>query len=100
MELVLRDLTQLRQRRIVMGFDEGRYLFALFLIELRRLTARVWEGLGGASLVLTAQEVPNRGGTDAKQFGHFALRVLPTFIGFYDSVAEIVRVGSHSYKSP
>jgi hypothetical protein len=55
----------------------------------------VRESVWGAGVALTAQEVPNRGGTDATQFSHFLLGVLATFIDFYDSATEIIGVGFH-----
>ena len=71
-----------------MLFDQRGHLPPLLLLEPRSPATSVREGIGGAGLTLTAQEVTNRGGADAKQFGHFILGVLATFIGFYDSVAK------------
>jgi hypothetical protein len=79
-----------------MVLDQCGHPLPLILIEPRTSATSVREGIWRAGLALTAQEITNRGGTDAKQFGHFVLSVIATFIGFYDSVAEIIRVGFHS----
>jgi len=78
-----------------MVFDQRGHLLTLLLSERRSPAASVRESLCGAGLALTAQEVPNRGGTDAKQFAHFILGVLATLIDFYNSATEIIGVGFH-----
>jgi hypothetical protein len=79
-----------------MGFEQRGHLLTFLLREPRCPAASVRERIGGAGRALTAQEVANRGGTDAKQVGYFVLGVLATFIGRYDSMAEVVRVWSHN----
>jgi hypothetical protein len=75
-----------------MGCDQRGHLLTLLLSERRDPAASVRESIWGAGLALTAQEVPNRGGTGAQQFSHFILGVLATFIDFYDSATEVIGV--------
>ena len=75
------------KREVVILFDGLADELPGLVVESRLATAGVRQGIGGAGLAVAAQEVLDRGETDAEQLGDFGQSVLAAFVSFDDAVA-------------